>query len=44
MLSDDYVVFWNQNSTPDGSILYTDGEEECNCDPYVESFTIKNDR
>ena len=41
LLSEKYVVFWNQTSSPDGAITYYDEYESA--DPYEEVFLIQLD-
>lgn len=37
LFSEEYVIFWDQNSTPDGAITYSEDEGE---NPYEEVFSI----
>lgn len=41
LLSKEYVAFWNQTSTPDGTILYSEDEGD---NPYEEVFSIELNR
>ena len=41
LLSEKYVVFWNQTSSPDGAITYYDEYESA--DPYEEVFLVQLD-
>jgi len=43
LFSEEYIAFYNQTSTPDGAITYSDGEDEGN-DPYEEVFSIDLNR